>query len=139
MGRFFVRRKDYDYLVEELQMLQDDFGVLKVDYKEISDMNFKLANQNKNLKQDNDFLTFSKKRLLDKFKNDNESKNKHIDSLIKENTELNNKIANFKINIFDSIQADIKNRKKIRVRNKQNKKLNENTIQHLVNLALKME
>ena len=139
MGRFFVKRKDYDYLVEELQMLQDDFGVLKVDYKEISDMNFKLANQNKNLKQDNDFLTFSKKRLLDKFKNDNESKNKHIDSLIKENTELNNKIANFKINIFDSIQADIKNRKKIRVRNKQNKKLNENTIQHLVNLALKME
>ena len=139
MGRFFVRRKDYDYLVEELQMLQDDFGVLKVDYKEISDMNFKLANQNKNLKQDNDFLTFSKKRLLDKFKNDNESKNKHIDSLIKENTELNNKIANFKINIFDSIQADIKNRKKIRVRNKQNKKLNENSIQHLVNLALKME
>ena len=139
MGRFFVRRKDYDYLVDELQRLQDDFGVLKVDYKEISDMNFKLANQNKNLKQDNDFLTFSKKRLLDKFKNDNESKNKHIDSLIKENTELNNKIANFKINIFDSIQADIKNRKKIRVRNKQNKKLNENTIQHLVNLALKME
>ena len=139
MGRFFVKRKDYDYLVDELQRLQDDFGVLKVDYKEISDMNFKLANQNKNLKQDNDFLTFSKKRLLDKFKNDNESKNKHIDSLIKENTELNNKIANFKINIFDSIQADIKNRKKIRVRNKQNKKLNENTIQHLVNLALKME
>ncbi|WP_434794401.1 hypothetical protein TPDSL_13800 [Terrisporobacter petrolearius] len=136
MGRFFVKRKDYDYLVDELQRLQDDFGVLKVDYKEISDMNFKLANQNKNLKQDNDFLTFSKKRLLDKLKNDNESKNKHIDSLIKENTELNKKVANFKINIFDSIQADIKNRKKFRVRNKQNKKLNQDVVQHLVNIAL---
>ena len=139
MGRFFVKRKDYDYLVDELQRLQDDFGVLKVDYKEISDMNFKLANQNKNLKQDNDFLTFSKKRLLDKFKKDNESKNKHIDSLIKENTELHKKVAEFKINTFNSIQENIKSRKKIRVRNKQNKKLNEDTIQHLVNLALENE
>lgn len=139
MGRFFVRRKDYDYLVDELQKLQGNFGVLKIDYKEISDMNFKLANQNKSLQQDNDFLNFSKKRIIDKFKSENEFKNKHIDSLIKENTKLHKKVAEFKINTFNSIQENIKSRKKIRVRNKQNKKLKNDIVQQLVNIALEKE
>lgn len=139
MGRFFVRRKDYDYLVDELQKLQDNFGVLKIDYKEISDMNFKLVNQNKSLQQDNDFLNFSKKRIIDKFKSENEFKNKHIDSLIKENTKLHKKVAEFKINTFNSIQENIKSRKKIRVRNKQNKKLKNDIVQQLVNIALEKE
>lgn len=139
MGRFYVRRKDYDYLVDELQKLQDNFGVLKIDYKEISDMNFKLVNQNKSLQQDNDFLNFSKKRIIDKFKSENEFKNKHIDSLIKENTKLHKKVAEFKINTFNSIQENIKSRKKIRVRNKQNKKLKNDIVQQLVNIALEKE
>lgn len=139
MGRFFVKRKDYNLLVEEMQDLQEKYNNLK-DFHELSlSENRNLARKYNDLKQDNDFLTFSKKRLLDKFKNDNESKNKHIDLLIKENTELHKKVAEFKINTFNSIQENIKSRKKIRVRNKQNKKLNENTIQRLVNLALEME
>ena len=139
MGRFFMKRKEYDLLVEEMQELQEKYNSLK-DFHELSLIdNKKLSNQNKNLQQDNDFLTFSKKRVLNQAKNDNEAKNKHIDSLIKENTELHKKIADFKINIFDSIQVDIKNRKKLRIRNKQNKKLNQDMVQNLVNIALEKE
>lgn len=139
MRRFFVKRKDYDLLIKEMQELQEKHNELKHVYEISLNENRQLSYKNMYLKKDNDFLTFSKKRLLDKFKNDNESKNKHIDSLIQENIELHKTVAEFKINTFNSIQENIKSRKKIRVRNKQNKKLNENTIQRLVNLALEME
>lgn len=136
MGKFFVKRKDYDLLVEEMQELQEDYNYLKDIHERTLRDNRDLVNQNKDLKQLSEFLSSSKKRVLKQMKIDNENKNKHIESLIKENTELYNEISDFKINIFNSIQANIKNRKKLRIRNKQNKKLNNDVVQHLVNIAL---
>lgn len=118
MGRFFVKKKKYEDLVGELQILQENYNELKIKYE-------------KNLYYSNELALINNSLLKT-----NENKDKRIDCLIKENTKLYNKIADFKIDVFSAIQVNIKSTKKLRIRNKQKKKLENDVIQHLVNLAL---